>query len=268
MDFNSISNRIENSKPLDFGNIFSRSIELFKEVWLQGFITLLFTFITILPIVIVFYIPMIGIAIFDQGSLDRDAPPILLTLSMIILIPILVLCLMMISMALSAAFLRICRLKDLKEDGADDYFYYFKKPYRKKLFMLSLIMLCFSLLIIITCGLAAIYLVVPISLFPAFLAFDKELSAVEIVKASFTLGNKNWLVIFGLVIVAGLVAELGIIACGIGILFTASLAKIPPYFMYKDAILGDANLSEKKIESTEDRLNNLLSSSSKDQDLE
>jgi len=181
MDFNSISNRIENSKSLDFSNIFSRSIELFKEVWLQGFITLLFTFITILPIVIVFYIPMIGIAIFDQGSINNDTPPILLTLSMVILIPILVLCLMMISMALSAAFLRICRLKDLKEEGSDDYFYYFKKPYRKKLFMLSLIMVGLMIITCITCGLAAIYLIVPISLFPTFLAFDEELSAVEIV---------------------------------------------------------------------------------------
>jgi len=82
------------------------------------------------------------------------------------------------------------------------------------------------------------------------------------------LGNKNWLVIFGLVIVTGLVAQLGVIACYVGLFFTASLAKIPAYFMYKDAILGNTNLPEKRIDSTEDRLNNLLSSSAKKEDLE
>ena len=59
---------------------------------------------------------------------------------------------------------------------------------------------------------------------------------MEIVKASFQLGNKNWLVIFGLIIVMGIVAELGIILCGIGLLFTAMLSKIPLYFIYKDGV--------------------------------
>ena len=59
---------------------------------------------------------------------------------------------------------------------------------------------------------------------------------MEIVKSSFTLGNKNWLVIFGLIIVMGLVAEMGILLCFVGVFFTAMLAKIPVYFMYKDAV--------------------------------
>ena len=79
-------------------------------------------------------------------------------------------------------------------------------------------------------------MVVPISLIPAFLAFDEELTATEIIKSCFSLGNKNWLVIFGLVIVMGLVAELGVLLCFVGVLFTAMLAKIPVYFMYKDSI--------------------------------
>ena len=74
------------------------------------------------------------------------------------------------------------------------------------------------------------------SLFPAFFAFDEELSAMEITKASFNLGNKNWLVIFGLVLVTGLIAQLGVILCLVGVLFTAMLSKIPVYFIYKEAI--------------------------------
>ena len=59
---------------------------------------------------------------------------------------------------------------------------------------------------------------------------------MEIVKASIRLGNKNWFVIFGLIIVMGFIAELGIILCFVGIFFTAMLAKIPMYYMYKDGV--------------------------------
>jgi hypothetical protein len=89
---------------------------------------------------------------------------------------------------------------------------------------------------LLVCGLGIFYLAVPISLIPAFLAFEEELSAKEIVKSSFSVGNKSWLVIFGLIIIMGLVAELGIWLCFVGVLFTAMLAKIPVYFMYKDAV--------------------------------
>ena len=56
------------------------------------------------------------------------------------------------------------------------------------------------------------------------------------VKASFALGNKNWLVIFGLVLVTGIVAELGFLLCCVGVLFTAMLSKVPTYYMYKDGV--------------------------------
>ncbi len=59
---------------------------------------------------------------------------------------------------------------------------------------------------------------------------------MEVVKVTFRLGNKNWLVIFGLFIVMGLVAELGVILCFVGIFFTAMLAKISVSYMYKDGI--------------------------------
>ena len=74
------------------------------------------------------------------------------------------------------------------------------------------------------------------SLFPAFFAFDRELSALEIVKVSFALGNKNWLMIFLLVLVAGLVSQLGVVFCFVGVLFTAMFSKIPIYFIHKDAV--------------------------------
>ena len=143
---------------------------------------------------------------------------------------------MTISLSLMAAFLRICKLKDLNENGSDDYFFYFKNGRLRKVVILASMYLGLSILGMIACGVGLIYLAVPLSLVPAFLAFNDDLSPMEIMKSSFQLGNKNWLVIFGLIILMGLVAELGIVLCFVGVLFTAMLSKIPVYYMYKDGV--------------------------------
>jgi len=44
------------------------------------------------------------------------------------------------------------------------------------------------------------------------------------------------LMIFLLVLVAGLVSQLGVILCLVGVLFTAMFSKIPIYYIYKDAV--------------------------------
>ena len=236
MNFKALSNSIENSNPLDFGSIFSKSIDLFKQVWLQGFIIVILTFLTIIPFYVLIYIPLLIAGVTDPKMLKSEEVPPEIVIPMVILIPLVFLGVMTVSLLLNAAFLRICRNKDLNLSKSDDYFHYFNKKYASKAFLLSLMILGLMVLGLLACGLGIFYLVVPISLIPAFLAFDQELSAKEIVKSSFSLGNKNWLVIFGLIVIMGLVAELGILLCFIGVFFTAMLAKIPVYFMYKDAV--------------------------------
>jgi hypothetical protein len=236
MNLTQLNQQIASRPSLDFGSIFSKSIELFQKVWLQGFITLLLTLITILPFYILFYIPMIVAGITNAEMLKSEEPPTMVIVGMIILFPVMLLGIMIFGMALNAAFLRICRAKDMGVSDGEDYFHFFKNGHLGRILKLALIMLGLSLLGMLTCGIGLVYLVVPMSLFPAFLAFGKELSAMDIVKASFTLGNKNWLVIFGLLIVLGIIAELGIILCFVGVLFTAMLSKVPVYFMYKDGV--------------------------------
>jgi len=236
MNFTHLSERIKQSPPVEFGTVFNNSVELFKKVWLQGFLTLVLTFASILPFYLLIYLPMIAMGISDPNVLDeKELPPVFAGI-MSLVAPIFSVCAMTIGTCLNAAFLRICRKYDLNEMGRDDYFYYFKKPYLVKALILSLIMLGLFLLGLLTCGLGIVYLMVPISLFPAFFAFDKELTALEVVKAGFALGNKNWLMIFLLVIVASLVAQLGVILCFVGVFFTAMFSKIPIYFIYKDAV--------------------------------
>ncbi len=233
MNLETVSQKISKRAPLEFGAIFSASIALFQKVWLQGFIVLLLTFVTILPFFIMIYIPMIAAGITDPELLRSEEPPVMVIVGMVILMPVFLVGVITFGLALNAAFLKICKQNDIDEAANDDYFYFFKQGRLGKIFNLALVMLGLTFVGMLACGIGMFYLIVPFSLFPAFLAFNEELTAMEITKASFTLGNKNWLVIFGLVIIMGVLAEFGIILCGVGILFTAMLAKVPAYYIYK-----------------------------------
>ena len=236
MNFTSLSERIQQSAQVEFGSVFNNSVELFKKVWLQGFITLILTFAAILPFYLLIYLPMIAMGISDPDIFEQQEIPPLFAGLMTLIMPLFMIGVMTIGICLNAAFLRICRKYDLNESGKDDYFYYFKREYLSKALIISLIMVGLSFLGVLACGLGIIYLMVPMSLFPAFFAFDRELTALEVVKASFALGNKNWLMIFLLILVSGLVGQLGAILCLVGVLFTAMFSKIPIYFIHKDAV--------------------------------
>jgi len=236
MNYFELSTRIKEGVPLDFGSIFSKSFDLFKKVWVQGFITVLLTFVTMIPLLVLIYIPVIIVGITDPEKLRSEEIPPELIIPMFILMPIVLIAMMTIGLLLNAAFLRICKQKDLDISGAESYLYFFKKQYFLKSILLSLLSLGLVTLGMFTCGIGIFYLIVPLSLFPAFLAFDEKLTALEIVKSSFNLGNKNWLVIFGLILLMGFVAEFGILLCFVGIFFTAMLAKIPIYYAYKDGV--------------------------------
>jgi len=236
MNLENLTQHIKNKPDLEFGTIFSRSIELFKKVWLQGVIILLLTFVVILPFYIIMYIPMIAMGITDPEALRQNELPPMVAIAMAILVPVFAVGITTFALALNAAFLKICKQKDLEEVANDDYFYFFKEGRLGKVFILSLYLLGLSLLGALVCGVGAFYVMVPLSLLPAFLAFSNHLSPLEMVKASFTLGNKNWLVIFGLVIIMSFVAQLGIILCCVGVFFTAMLSKVPTYYMYKDGV--------------------------------
>ncbi|MGJ8716103.1 MAG: hypothetical protein ACSHXG_13445 [Maribacter stanieri] len=236
MNLENLTQQIKMKPDLEFGTIFSRSFDLFKKVWLQGFIILLLTFVVILPFYIVMYIPMIAMGITDPEALQHNEFPTLLAIAMSILVPVFVIGATTFALALNAAFLRICRQKDIGDETSDDYFFYFKEGRLGKVFILALYTFGLSILGALACGVGMFYVMVPVSLIPAFLAFSNELSPLEMVKASFTLGNKNWLVIFGLVFVTAFVAQLGFVLCCVGVLFTAMLGKVPAYYMYKDGV--------------------------------
>jgi uncharacterized membrane protein len=81
-----------------------------------------------------------------------------------------------------------------------------------------------------------IYAFVPLSFFAVVFSNNPELTETEIVKISFSLGTKKWLLTFGLIFVTGILGMLGMIACFIGVLFTISIMYLPVYFVYRDVV--------------------------------
>lgn len=230
--------KIETAKDLDFGDIFSKSIELFKKVWLQGLVTLLLTFAMMIPFYIIMYLPLIAMGILDPEAMQQGGEPDIAMLILFYLVMLVVMFFaMIIGFGLKSAFYRICKAKDLNESTKDDYFYFFKKPYLGKTIKLAAMTFGISLLAMLLFVLPIIYVMVPIALMNVIYAFNPDMSASDIVKVGFKLGNKKWLITFGLMIVAGFLAQLvGMIMCFIGVFVTASFAAIPLYFIYKETI--------------------------------
>ncbi|MDG1728511.1 MAG: hypothetical protein P8K68_05320 [Algibacter sp.] len=230
--------KIENAKDLDFGDIFSKSVELFKKVWVQGLVIILLTILLMLPFYIIMYLPLIAMGVLDPETMQQGGEP-----NMAILIPFYLLMIVfgffatVIGLALKAAFFRICKTKDFNEATKDDYFYFLKKPYLGKSIKLGAMMFGVTLVATLLCFLPLIYAMVPLSLMYVIYALNPDMSESDIVKAGFKLGNKKWLITFGLMIVAGLLAQIvGMIMCFVGVFVTASFASIPIYFIYKDAL--------------------------------
>ena len=86
---------------------------------------------------------------------------------------------------------------------------------------------------------------VPITLMNVIYAFHPDLSTSEIIKVGFKLGNKKWLLTFGLIIISSFLANIvGFLMCCIGIYVTMSFAYLPAYYIYKESVGFDENQVE------------------------
>ncbi|NJX15964.1 hypothetical protein [Tamlana crocina] len=235
--YNRLLHKIENAKPLEFSNIFDNIIELFKKVWLKGFLMVLimvgiamlvggvFSLIGLSPKgnPFAYGINLEAYLDFYSSSIIQNIPQTILTTT--------------VSLALISAFYKICIQFDAgKQQVVEDYFQFFKKDYFSKLLMLGIIHTGIATVAQLLFFIPYIYAAVPLAYFPIVFANNPELSEMEIVKASFALGNKKWLFSFGMLFVAGLLGFLGILGCGIGILFTISIVYLPTFFIYKEVV--------------------------------
>ncbi|AWG23828.1 hypothetical protein [Flavobacterium kingsejongi] len=240
MNYNYITKKIQSNQDLDFGDILNKSFELFKKVWLQGFLMVLVNLLIIGALVGVLIIPMVvsGVyaGIYSPETFYGGASG-LIFLGAFLLFFLLFGFIMMLNVSMQAGFLNTCRMADLGKDvGFEGYFKLISGAYFFKTLRLSAAFIGIFMLGYIVCFLPVFYLIVPLSYFVVIYAFNPEMSVSNIINTSFKIGNNKWLFTIGMAIVAGAISQVGVLLCGIGFLFTASFARIPMYFIYKQVI--------------------------------
>ncbi len=251
---NFINERIRTAKELDFGTIFGESIELFKKTWVQGLLMQLFTFLIMLPVIIVLYLPLISAVIAQEqnGGYDSEAfSGVFAGFSILYMIGFIVAIVVLgaVSSALVAGFYRIIKMIDYGETViTKDVFHFVKSQYLGKFLVLMLASVIISIPAALLCYIPLLYVMVPLSLFVPFYAYNSHLEIMDVVKAAFNLGNKKWLLLFGLLIISSLLAQIvGVLACGIGVFVTAPFVYHPVYLVYKKVIGFDDEDEIKQI---------------------
>ena len=238
-----LQSKVANAQALDFGTVFSQSIELFKKSWLQGFLMQLFVMIMVLPFMIILYVPFVMMIIsqsesgqFDPNAMDGFFAGFSMLYIILFMIGIIVIG--AVQVALNAAFFRILRdLDEGREAKTADLFYFLKGKYLGKLILLMLVTILISIPAALFFYLPLIYVMVPLSFIGVVFAFNPEWSIGDIVGSSFRLGNKKWLLTFGLLIISYIaIMILTFITCGLGSLFLAPFMYHPIYYIYKETI--------------------------------
>lgn len=239
-----IQSKINNAPSLDFGDIFNESIQLFKKSWLYGFLLQIFVMIITSPFIIIMYMPMFVAAMasvengetFDPNSMDAFFAGMSVLYMIGFFVGILIIA--VLSLALNAGLYKVIKKLDYNEEvKVGDLFYFFKGNYIGKLIVIMLVTMGVSIVTAILCYLPLIYAMVPLSFFMVIFAFNPDLSVGDIVKLSFMLGNKKWLITFGLLVVSYIVLLiLTIVTCGLGSLFLSAFMYHPIYLIYKKVV--------------------------------
>jgi hypothetical protein len=238
-----LQKKIQQSGEMDFNDVFSKCFDLFKKVWVQGVLLQLFTVIVMLPIIIIIYLPLIGIMLAQMrdGNYNTDAVSAFFAGFSILYIIFMIasfLILGAVTMALKAGFYRIIMKLDHNQDIAiADFFYFLKSNYLSKAFTLVIFTMLISVPAILLCVLPIFYVMVPLAFFSVIFAYNPELNPSDILNISFKLGNKKWLLVFGFMMIVGLILWiLSYITCGISNIILTSFIYLPMYFVYKHCI--------------------------------
>ncbi len=235
--------KIESARTPDFGNLLSKSFDLFKKVWVDSFMHVIVTFVVAIPLIVLIYIPFFPLIIESarNGGMDHVEPnfdyPLITMIAFGLLVFVLMIAVQMIAIAITAHFYKVCKIKDLAtEEDTSSYFYYLKDGGFAKVFKLTLANFGIAIAAMLLCYLPIFYVMVPLQLMVVIFAFNKDLSVSDIISLSFKLGHKFWFLVFGLIIISSLLAQLGMILCFVGLFFTAYFVYIPIYYFYKETI--------------------------------
>lgn len=242
MTYNQLIEKIATAKVPDLGDTLGNAFELFKKAWLHGFLYVILSFILVLPALLIIYVPILGAAITESQGYEPfeqlGEMAWLPMLPLILLFFVVMILAQALVMALQAGLYRSFESLERGEEAKSGMLFMFLKGrYLKKTFMLALLSILIATLAMALCVLPVIYVSVPIYFFGVVFAFNPDLSASQVVQASFKLGNKTWFVSFVLIIIASFLSQMvGLLACGIGLLFTAAFVYMTIYHIYKDTV--------------------------------
>ncbi|GAA0711267.1 hypothetical protein [Aquimarina litoralis] len=253
MNSNQLFERIENSKKPEFGDILSKSFELYKKVFSKGIIHALIMFALAIPFILAVYIPLLPFYIdMLQNAGDPYYQPTFLegfSVVMIIVWVIVIFALSFVMQVLNISiyghFLKVVKNEDLGLTEETGGYFTIAKKYFGKIILISLANMGISIVAMLACYFPLFYVMVPLQLVILIFIFNPEMSVENIIKAAFKLGNKYWFTFFGLIFISGLLSALGIILCYIGVIATLFFSYVVMYYMYKDTIgFEEENKSE------------------------
>jgi len=247
-----IFKRIEQSKSPDFGDVISKSFDLFKQFFSEGLVHNLVALGVAIPFIILVYVPFIPFYIeMLQNSGDPYYTPTVfedygigIIVGWCLLVFVLSFIMQVVNMSIYGHFLKFLKKNDTGSNEAIGGYFTLLKTHFGKFLLLTLASMGIALLATLLCYLPIFYVMIPLHwLFP-ILIFNEKLSVGDTVKAAFKYGNKHWGIMFGLGFVASIISSLGIIACYIGIIATMSFTYVATYVTYRDSIGFDTENDE------------------------
>jgi len=236
-------NKIQTSKTIDFGDLFNESLDLFKKVWVQGLLLQLFSILIMLPFIISLYLPYFTLAL--DGGLNQTMGSTELSRALIeeygtslIWIYLLILLVSIVSSLLYLGFYRIIKEMDHGNPFVvTDFFYFFKSPVLGKAIVLLLAYTGIAILAALLCFFPLIYAIIPLMFMLPVFVYNSHLSTSEIIKVAFALGNKKWGITF-LILMLNIILfyAVSFVTCGLGALFISCFLYLPQYIIYKKVI--------------------------------
>lgn len=228
---------------LEFGEILSQSFNNYQKiVWITGAGILLVT-IVFLGIIIGLAGVFVGLDAFGRDMADFQIQNFSAAGIIVALVG------GIIAIALVKPFyagiLRVAHHADAKQDfDFSTLFYYYKSEYLKEIVLAGvLIGICsngistvLELSGIPIIGSLISYFILLLTLFTTPLIIFGNLKAVEAIQGSLMLVSKNFFVILGLMILALVLAGLGIFAFCIGMLFSIPIIYSVQYMIYANAV--------------------------------
>ncbi|MDX1462419.1 MAG: hypothetical protein R3359_05135 [Marinirhabdus sp.] len=237
-----IFKKIEESEKPDFGDVLTNGFNAVKEMLEPAILHGLLNLLIMIPVLLAVYIPFAPLYV-DMITHLGDSyyqPEFDYTLSFMILYMLGIFAFTLVaqvfSFALIAHFYAVIRAKDLNlEKPAGGYFSYLKGSFGK-IFLINLAAMGIATVAALLCYLPLFYVMVPLQLFTVLFAFNQDLTVSDLIRAAFKLGNKYWLILFGVIIISSVIAQLGLVACFVGIFITQLFVHLPLYYAYKSAI--------------------------------